>query len=214
MRFAHCLLAASAVVASASGVAAQPPPAAPPTAQRPASTTPPGGPAIQARRGPVHVITLSTTSWSDGGQIPQKHTQAGEQVSPAITWSDVPEGTVSFVLIVRDLDAVTAIGTDDILHWLVWNIPGSARGLPEAVPQGPQLPDGTRQISASGPYYRGPGAPASGPAHHYTFELYALDTMLDIPPAGLSPAQTRAAVLAAMAGHVRGKGVYVGLFKR
>ena len=78
------------------------------------------------------------------------------------------------------------------------------------VGQGPQLPDGTRQISASGPYYRGPGAPAAGPAHHYVFELYALDAPIDVAAVGQSPALTRAAVLAAMAGHVRGKGVYVG----
>jgi phosphatidylethanolamine-binding protein (PEBP) family uncharacterized protein len=75
------------------------------------------------------------------------------------------------------------------------------------------LPDGTRQISATGPYYRGPGAPASGPAHHYVFELYALDAMIDIPAVGASPPATRAAVVAAMAGHIRGKAVYVGLFK-
>ena len=86
--------------------------------------------------------------------------------------------------------------------------------LPEGVPQASQLPDGTRQISASGPYYRGPGAPAAGPAHHYVFELFALDATIDVPPVGASPPQTRAAVVAAMAGHVRGKGVLVGLFRR
>jgi phosphatidylethanolamine-binding protein (PEBP) family uncharacterized protein len=82
------------------------------------------------------------------------------------------------------------------------------------MPQGPQRPDGIRQISVSGPYYRGPGAAASGPAHHYAFELYALDGPVNVPAVGQSPADTRAAVLAAMAGRVRGKGVYVGLFKR
>ena len=82
------------------------------------------------------------------------------------------------------------------------------------MPQGPQLPDGSRQISGTGPYYRGPAAPATGPAHHYVFELYALDTMIDVPAVGASPAETRAAVFAAMAGHVRGKAVTVGLFKR
>jgi phosphatidylethanolamine-binding protein (PEBP) family uncharacterized protein len=71
-----------------------------------------------------------------------------------------------------------------------------------------------RQISATGPNYRGPAAPASGPPHHYLFELYALDAPIDVPPVGASPAQTRAAVFAAMAGHVRGKGVYTGTFKR
>ena len=58
------------------------------------------------------------------------------------------------------------------------------------------------------------GAPASGPAHHYVFELFALDAMLDVPAVGASPPQTRAAVVSAMAGHVRGKAVCVGLFKR
>jgi hypothetical protein len=126
----------------------------------------------------------------------------------------VPDGIVSFALIVHDPDAATGNGTDDILHWMLWNIPGDARRLPEGVPQGTQLPDNTRQISVSGPYYRGPGAPATGPAHHYTFELFALDTMLDVQAVGAPPAQTRAAVLAAMAGHVRGKAVYVGLYRR
>ena len=93
-------------------------------------------------------------------------------------------------------------------------IAASATSLPEGVPRGSQLPDGTRQISATGPNYRGPGAPASGPAHHYVFELFALDTMLDVPAVGASPPATRAAVVAAMAGHIRGKAVYTGLFKR
>ena len=82
------------------------------------------------------------------------------------------------------------------------------------MPPPAELPDGSRQISASGPYYRGPGAAAAGPAHHYVFELFALDAPLDVPAVGASPPQTRAAVLAAMAGHVRGKAAYVGLFKR
>jgi len=91
--------------------------------------------------------------------------------------------------------------------------------LPEGVPQGMQLTDGTRQVSATGPFYRGPGAPASGPSHHYVFELYALDTMLNVQTAaqvqGISPGvETRAAVFRAMAGHIRGKAVYVGLFRR
>jgi Raf kinase inhibitor-like YbhB/YbcL family protein len=159
-------------------------------------------------------MTLTTSAWPDGGQIPKKHTQAGEQVSPPFTWSNVPDGTESFVLIAHDLDAATGGGTDTILHWMLWNIPGATRSLAEGIPAQPQLSDGTRQISVSGPYYRGPGAPASGPAHHYAFELYALDGPINVPAVGQSPAQTRAAVVAAMATHVRGKAVYVGLFKR
>jgi Raf kinase inhibitor-like YbhB/YbcL family protein len=180
---------------------------APPAAQRPPQ---PGG---GQRRAPIQVMTVTSTGWPDGGQIPKKYTQAGERVSPPLAWSNVPDDAQSFVLIVRDLDAVANNGTE-ILHWMLWNIPGATRSLPEAVPQGAQLPDGTRQISQSGPYYRGPGAPASGPAHHYVFELYAVDGPIAVPAVGQSPAATREAVMAAMVGRVRGKGVYVGLFKR
>jgi Raf kinase inhibitor-like YbhB/YbcL family protein len=170
--------------------------------------------AQQGRRPAPQVMTLTSTAWPDGGAIPKKFSQAGDEVSPPLEWSNVPDGTVSFVLIARDLDAATGTGTDDVLHWMLWNIPGASRSLPEGVPHGSQLADGTRQISVSGPYYRGPGAPAAGPAHHYTFELFALDSMLEVPAVGQSPAQTRAAILAAMAGKVRGKAAYVGLFKR
>jgi Raf kinase inhibitor-like YbhB/YbcL family protein len=165
-------------------------------------------------RGPIQSMTLTAASWPDGGQIPAKHTQAGEEMSPALTWSAAPEGTASFALIVHDLDAPIGSGADDILHWMLWNIPPTATSLSEGMPRGAQLPDGTRQISATGPDYRGPGAPASGPMHHYVFELFALDTMLDVPAVGASPPATRAAVVAAMAGHIRGKATCVGLFKR
>jgi hypothetical protein len=165
-------------------------------------------------RGAIPVMTLTSTAWPDGGQIPVKHTQAGEEASPPLAWSNVPDMTASFVLIVHDVDAAIGNGTDDLLHWMLWNIPGAATSLPERVAPGPQLPDGTRQISATGPNYRGPGALASGPSHHYVFELFALDAPLEVPAVGASPPQTRAAVVAAMAGHVRGKAVYVGLFKR
>ena len=171
--------------------------------------------AVQGRgRGPIQVMTLTSSAWPDGGQIPLPHTQAGGEVSPPLAWANAPEAAASFVLIVHDLDAPVGGGGDDLLHWLVWNIPGSARALPAGVAQGATLPDGSRQISATGPNYRGPGAPAGGPPHHYVFELFALDAMIDVPAVGASPAQTRAAVVAAMAGHVRGKGVLIGTFRR
>jgi phosphatidylethanolamine-binding protein (PEBP) family uncharacterized protein len=81
------------------------------------------------------------------------------------------------------------------------------------VPQGAERPDGSRQISASGPVYRGPGAPATGPMHHYTFEIFALDTKLDVPAAA-DAFETRVNVMKAMQGHILGKAVYVGLFRR
>ncbi len=186
-----------------------PPPPPPPGAS---AGQPPGG--RGGGRGAVQTMTLTSTAWADGGQIPAKYSQAGDQVSPPLAWSNVPDTAASFALLVHDLDAAAGNGTDDILQWMLWNIPAAARSLAEGVPQGSQLQDGTRQISASGPYYRGPGAPSAGPAHHYAFELFALDATLDVPAVGASPPQARAAVVAAMAGHVRAKGVLVGLFRR
>jgi Raf kinase inhibitor-like YbhB/YbcL family protein len=176
----------------------------------PAPAQPPRG----RGRGGMTSIALTTPAWTDGGRIPDKHAQPGHDVSPPLAWTNAPENVASFVLIVHDLDAPTGPGTDDLLQWLVWNIPGADRALPEGLAQGATLPNGARQISATGPNYRGPAAPAGGAPHHYVFELFALDTLLDVPAVGASPVQTRAAVIAAMAGHVRGKGVYVGSYRR
>ncbi|HTE44627.1 MAG TPA: YbhB/YbcL family Raf kinase inhibitor-like protein [Gemmatimonadaceae bacterium] len=180
----------------------------------PAGAPPPAGRGGGGRGRAVQVMTLTSSAWNDGAAIPVKYSQAGEEVSPPLVWSGAPDSTVSFVLIVHDANAAIGNGLDDLLQWMVWNIPGPARALPEGVPQGGQIPDGARQISATGPYYRGPAAPSSGPAHHYLFELYALDAMLDIPAVGAPPPATRAAVVAAMAGHVRAKAVSVGTFVR
>jgi Raf kinase inhibitor-like YbhB/YbcL family protein len=176
-----------------------------------------GTPAAGPPRTPP--MTLTTSAWADGGQIPPKYTQAGDQTSPELKWTNVPPGTQSFVVNMMDPDVSVQRGTETQPHWIVWNIPGSATGLPEGVKPGAELPDGTRQISASGPQYRGPGAPATGPLHHYTFEVYAVDTKLDVAPSTNTQAiaaalETRAAVMKAMQGHVLGKAVYVGLFRR
>jgi len=168
----------------------------------------------QVRRGPAVTMTLGTTAWTDGGAIPAKYSQAGRDLSPPLAWSDVPADTASFVLIVHDVDAAVGSTADDLLHWMVWNMPRTMLSLPEGVAQGAQLADGSRQISATGPYYRGPAAPSSGPPHHYVFEIYALDTTLSVPAVGQSPSDTRAAVMAAMAGHVRGRGAMVGSYRR
>ena len=174
-------------------------------------------PAAGAPRPTPMVLTIS--GWADGTQIPAKYTQAGEQVSPELKWTNVPAGTQSFVVNMLDPDVAVQRGTETQPHWIVWNIPATATGLPEGIKAGAEQPDGIRQISATGPQYRGPGAAANGPLHHYTFEVYALDTKIDVSPsAGATPIasalETRAAVMKAMQGHVLGKAVYVGLFKR
>src|SRR5262245_11066722 len=171
--------------------------------------TPGGQPAAPPRP----AMTLTTTGWPDGDPIPAKYTQAGDQVSPALNWGNVPPGTQSFVFHMHDPDVARNKTTEDQVHWLVWNIPGTATGLPENMPKGAELPDGMRQISASGPVYRGPGAPATGPVHHYTFEIYALDSKIDVAP-GADAWETRTALWKAMQGHILGKAVYVVLFRR
>src|SRR5215510_14886290 len=170
------VLAASAASAAAQTAPAQQPPPRPP-------------------------MTLTTPAWPDGDPIPVKYTQAGEQVSPELKWTNTPPGTVSFVLHMHAPDVARNKTTEDQVHWGVWNIPGTATGLPENVPKGADLPDGSHQTSASGPVYRGPGAPATGPQHHYTFEIYALDAKLDVTHA-TDAFDTRANVMKAMQGHV------------
>jgi len=169
----------------------------------------------QGRGRGVQIMTLTTTAWPDGGEIPAKYAQqSGGDISPPLKWTNAPETAASFVLVFHDLDAAVGSGTDDTLHWLVWNIPGTSALLAEGIPQGATVPGDIRQISVTGPNYRGPAAPSNGPPHHYVFELFALDTKIDVPAVGATPAQTRAAVVAAMAGHVRGKAVYTGTYKR
>jgi Raf kinase inhibitor-like YbhB/YbcL family protein len=175
----------------------------------------PGG--APAASGPA--MTMTIPAFPDGGQIPVKFSQAaegaapGEGTSPAISWTNPPAGTQSFVLNMRDMDVARNRTTDDQAHWVVWNIPATATGLPEGVPKGSRLSDGSYQISATGPVYRGPGAGATGPRHHYMFELFALDTKLDVQPTA-DAFETRANVVKAMQGHVLGKAVYGGLFRR
>jgi Raf kinase inhibitor-like YbhB/YbcL family protein len=166
------------------------------------------------QRGPApRPLTMTIPAFADGTDIPAKYTQAGDQTSPAITWTNVPAGTVSFVLHMHDMEGSRNRTTEDQLHWLVWNIPGTATGLPEGIPMGAQLQNGAYQISAGGAVYRGPGAPATAPRHHYTFELFALDTKVNTQP-GSDPFETRRNILQEIQGHIFGKAVYMGLFHR
>jgi Raf kinase inhibitor-like YbhB/YbcL family protein len=159
---------------------------------------------------------MTSTAWEDGGVIPDRFTQAAGATapSPELKWSQVPPGTQSFVLLMHDPEPVLNKSSKmDITHWLIWNIPGTATGLPENVAQG-ELPDGSRQVSLRANAYMGPGAPA-GPYHHYTFELYALDTRLEVAQGTpQQAADTRTAVVNAMDGHVLGKAVLVARFHR
>ena len=161
---------------------------------------------------PTPGMALSSPDFQDGGIIPDKFTQAAGPTapSPKLEWTNVPMGTMSFVLIMHDPDNALNKTPDDVLHWMVFNIPCTARGLAGGLPTDAKLPDGTIQakgIRSVG--YMGPGNAAINPYHHYTLELYALDSMLT-----LGPDATRADVMTAMTGHAIGKAVLVGRFKR
>jgi Raf kinase inhibitor-like YbhB/YbcL family protein len=157
-------------------------------------------------------MTLTSPAFADGAEVPAKFTQAEQNPpSPKLEWTNVPAGAVTFALILHDPDVALQRKMDDVLHWAVFNIPGAARELPEGVPANAMLSDGTVQIKnlRGGVGYMGPGAPAPGPHHHYTFELFALDSKLD-----LTADASRADLVKAMDGHILAKAVYVGRFHR
>ena len=160
---------------------------------------------------PPMPMGLTSSSFTDGNIIPDKYTQAvPAPISPAMAWTGVPAGTQSFALIVDDPDTALAHSTNEVLHWAAFNIPATATSLPEGVPNEATLPDGTIQPLNTGKKngFMGPGA-RGNVYHHYTFQLYALDTKL-----ALGPDATRAQIMAAMDGHVLAKAVLVGRFHR
>jgi Raf kinase inhibitor-like YbhB/YbcL family protein len=156
-------------------------------------------------------LTLMSPDFEDGAVIPDKYTQKGGPTapSPRLQWTNVPPGTQSFTLLMHDPDVALQKGLGDVTHWLIFNIPGTATGLPQGVPADAKLADGTINAKnlRGGVGFMGPGAPAAGPYHHYTFELFALDTKLD-----LGPDASRADVMKAIDGHILAKGVLEGRF--
>jgi Raf kinase inhibitor-like YbhB/YbcL family protein len=155
-------------------------------------------------------LTINVTGYFDGGAIPAKFGCMGGQnsgVSPQIIWSGAPAGTMTFAVIFHDTDVALPNG-DDVLHWAIFNIPGSATGLPENVAKTATLPDGSVQLNniAGMPGFFNP-CPPPPTTHHYILEVYAVDTKLDLPQTA-----SRADLLKAMQGHVRAKGTYVGTF--
>jgi len=169
--------------------------------------------AAWAQSAPAQLL-LSSPAFTDGGRMLKPHVCADmknfSRHSPQLSWTGVPDGTKSFALIMHDADTHIRKAAADALHWMIWNIPGGSTALAANQPLEHQLPDGVRQSKSviGQPGYMGPCAPAGKP-HHYVFELYALDIMLDVSPEG-----TRDDVLKAMDGHVLGSSILVGLFNQ
>jgi Raf kinase inhibitor-like YbhB/YbcL family protein len=162
-------------------------------------------PAARARGGfRLPPLLMQTTAFEDGGILPQKYAGRGG-VQPGFTFSGAPVGTVTYAIILHDVDVAIGGGTDDVLHWMAWNIPASANGIPEG-----SLPEGSvtgRNLMGQNAYM-GPSPPPGSPYHHYIFELYALNSKLDLPATA-----TRAELLAAMKGKTVAKAAYVARYR-
>jgi Raf kinase inhibitor-like YbhB/YbcL family protein len=140
-----------------------------------------------------------------GGAIPKKFTCDGPDVSPALAWTEPPEGTASFALTMTDPDAPAGTW----VHWVLYDIPAGARELAEGVPKDGSLSDGSRQgrndFGKLG--YNGP-CPPRGRPHRYFVTLYALDSKTNLR-SGVSRSELEHAIRA----HILAKAEIMGTFQ-
>lgn len=166
----------------------------------------------RVRKPAIPSLELRSSSFV-GDAIPSKYQGApencpcnGKDISPELSWTSPPGGTQSFALIVTDKDSPLWF---NFVHWVLYDLPADKRELPEDIAKQGQLPDGSRQgqngFDKIG--YAGPCPPGHSP-HRYLFDLYALNTKLNLPP-GVSKKQ----VVRAMAGHVLASSELVGTYK-
>jgi Raf kinase inhibitor-like YbhB/YbcL family protein len=148
---------------------------------------------------------LASSGFIENGIIPE-NIHGGEDLSPPLDWSDLPEKSISLVLIAEDPDAPGG----PWVHWVLFDIPPQLTGLPEGVKNsvivpgiGSQTRNDSRKTGYSGP------CPPRGDPHHYYFKLYALDTWL-----GLNPGVSKAGIERAMQGHILAQGQLMGTYNR
>jgi len=150
---------------------------------------------------------ITSPSFNEGESIPAEFTCTGQDVSPALSWTDPPEGTQELALIMDDPDAPMGTWT----HWILYSIPPDTRELPENMPTDEELssPPGAKQgiTDFRRPGYGGP-CPPSG-EHRYFFKLFALDQKMEVPP-GASLKQ----VSEAMDGHIIAETRLMGVFSK
>jgi Raf kinase inhibitor-like YbhB/YbcL family protein len=169
------------------------------------------GAALTAQTTPQPMAVASPTLKADE-TMPRDYTPDGRNLSPPLTWSNVPAATVEFAVVCEDPDAGNP---PPFVHWVIYKIPATATGLPEGIPIDPaaampsEITGAIQGVSGfRRSIYRGP-APPPGKPHHYHFVVYALDADL-----GLKPGLTRADLLAAINGHVIGRGELVSIYER
>jgi Raf kinase inhibitor-like YbhB/YbcL family protein len=162
---------------------------------------------------PVKKIEVISAAFEPGRPIPEKYTGEGADVSPAISWKGLPNGTKEVALICDDPDAPRK---DPWVHWVIYKIPASVTGLPEGVPQDAKLQNPAGALQGKNSWdegenigYRGPMPPPGHGTHHYHFRVYALDAALPLEP-GLD----KDALLKQMKGHILGEGELIGNYER
>jgi Raf kinase inhibitor-like YbhB/YbcL family protein len=149
---------------------------------------------------------LRSDAFDEGGEIPERYTCDGENISPPLTWNEPPEGLefASYLLIADDPDAPG----DTFTHWVYYDIPGEERGLVEGIPQGDEPALGGRQgvndFGNTG--YDGP-CPPEGEEHEYVFSVYALDATIELP-AGATAEEALDAISGNIIGFARLSGTY------
>ena len=161
-------------------------------------------------------ISVTSSAFDHHGMVPESNSAYGENVSIDLTWADLPEGTQQLALICDD-PKVVEIGMREqpFVHWVMYNIPASASGLPAGLPSDATLEMEGLEGAVNGlnglgrPGYFGPRPPANGQLHAYHFRVYALDDALNLEP-GLGKAE----LLDAMNGHVLATGMLMGHYER
>lgn len=155
-------------------------------------------------------MVIQSTAFGPHEPIPRQFTGEGADLSPQLTWSDVPAGTKELALICDDPDAPRP---EPWVHWVIYRIPPEADGLPENVPQTDTVSQPAGAVQGENSWgrtgYGGPLPPPGSGVHHYHFKLYALDTTLDAGP-GL----TKDDLLSAMQGHILAEAELVGTYRR
>jgi len=150
-------------------------------------------------------MKLISPAFSHNESIPTRYTCDGENISPALAWSDAPAGTQSFALIVDDPDAPKKVW----VHWIVFNIPVTVEHIIEnqgATGEEVAFTQGSTDFNGAQKW--GGPCPPNG-THRYHFTLYALDTMLDLPAGA-----TKEELLSAMHGHILEKTTLIGTYQR
>ncbi len=158
-------------------------------------------------------IQVTSTAFTHGAPIPQKYTGDGQDISPPLSWSNLPKGTKELVLICEDPDAPTP---EPWVHWVVYKIPAELPGLPEGIPKEARVKSPVTVLQGKNSWtigqtigYRGPAPPPGSGVHRYYFRVYALDGKPVI-----EPGKDKKSLMKEISGHIIDEGELMGTYQR